>query len=389
MKVGIVCTARPSWSKLLPVVRALLAREQDIVLYMAGGAVLVKYGAVIEQARTLFPSATIREVFSVLEGATLVTSAKETAGLLHSLADLFALDHPEVVVVNHDRHEVVAVAQAASYLHIPVVHIGGGERSGSIDDRCRDAITQLADYHCVATERAKCRVYALTGAWDRIVNTGCPSIDVAKEAQASAPVSFEELGGSGPRMDLAYPFLVVLQHSVTDEADQAGEQMQATLEAVTQVRLPRVVFWPGEDAGQEAMAKVIRVWKDQRPELAIHTVRNLPPARFLRLLTQSACIVGNSSASVREAAYLGTPAVVIGSRQLGREHADNAVCVPHDYEKIRDAILKQIDHGPYPTNTLYGNGMAGERIADVVCRMLSRSHSRLRVIRSATRARRR
>ena len=365
MRIGIVCTARPSWSKLLPVVRALTARHREVFLYMAGGAVLVKYGAVVEQARVLFPSVTIREVFSVLDGATLVTSAKETAGLLHSLADLFSLDGPDCIVVNHDRHEVVGVAQAAAYLHLPIIHIGGGERSGSIDDRCRDAITALANVHCVSTRRAQLRVWGMTGS-EQVHWTGCPSIDIAKEAQASPPVTWAELNGTGPLFDLREPFLIVLQHPVTNEMDQAGAQLRATLEAVTAIPLPRIVFQPGEDAGAEAMAREIRQWRHTDP-LAIYTVKNFPPDRFLRLLTQASVLVGNSSAGIREASYLGVPVVNIGSRQQGRERAGHVRDVGYDTEAIWAATCAQIQHGPYPSSALYGDGRAGEKIADVIC----------------------
>ena len=366
MRVAVVLTARPSYAKLKTVVSALLARHVDVQMVCCASALLERYGKVVDVVRQDFPQLAIAECWSTYEGANLLTSAKETGALLIELASLLSALQPDAMVVCADRHEVLAAAQGAAYLNVPLVHLQGGERTGSIDDRIRGAVTQLAQWHCVSTEQAKYRVYALTGDWSRIVNTGCPSIDVAEQARESEPVTFEELGGSGPRLDLAYPFLIVLQHSVTDEVDHAGAQMQTTLEAVGEVSLPRVVFWPGEDAGQEAMAKAIRVWKDQRPDLAIHTVRNLSPPRVLRLLTQASVLVGNSSAAVREGSFLGVPSVVVGTRQFGRERGANVIDVPHDREKIKYAILQQIEHGCYPSDTLYGDGTAGARIADVI-----------------------
>jgi UDP-hydrolysing UDP-N-acetyl-D-glucosamine 2-epimerase len=238
-------------------------------------------------------------------------------------------------------------------------HLQGGEISGSLDNKVRDSITQLSDIHCVSTWRAQQRVRGLTGDAAGIYLTGCPSIDLAREALDTPRVTFSEIGGVGYTFDLAERFLIILQHPVTSEVAQAAAQMQTTLDATIGQR--RIVFWPGEDAGQERMAKVLRMTPD------VHTVRNLPPQRFLRLLTQAAVLVGNSSAGIREGSYLGVPVVNIGTRQQGRERGPNVIDVGHDPAAIRAAVARQIDHGRYPRSTLYGRGDAGERIAEVLC----------------------
>lgn len=361
MRVAVIVTARPSYAKAQPVIAALLRRGVDVQLLACASALLERYGKVVDVMRKDFPNVEITEVWSTYEGANLVTSAKETGALLVALGGELQRLRPSSVFVIADRHEVLAAAQAAAYLHLPLAHAQGGERTGSIDDKVRDSITQLSDIHCVCTERAKYRVYSLTGS-DQVFNTGCPSIDLAKQAQSEPPVTAQELGGAGLDISLALPFLVVLQHPVTNEVAQAGAQMDATLRAVfdTVGGLQPVVFWPGEDAGADAMSKAIR------PKPWLHTVRSLPPSRFLKLLTQCACLVGNSSAGIREASYLGVPVVNIGSRQQGRERGPNVIDVPHDAVKIAAAIERQIQHGPYQSSNLYGRGDAGERIADVI-----------------------
>jgi UDP-hydrolysing UDP-N-acetyl-D-glucosamine 2-epimerase len=359
LKVAVIVTARPSWAKLEPVCRALQARpDVELQLIVCASALLERYGKVVDVVTAQgYPVAA--ECWSTYEGATLLTSAAETGALLTALASTLSRLSPDAVVVCADRHEVLAAAQAASYLHVPLLHLQGGERSGSLDDKVRDSITQLSDQHCVSTERARCRVYGLTGDWSAIYLTGCPSIDLAREALDTPKVTFAEIGGVGYTFDLTERFLVILQHSVTSEVDEAAAQMLTTLDATRGVR--RIVFWPGEDAGQERMAKVLRMTPD------VHTVRNLPPQRFLRLLTQAACLVGNSSAGIREGSYLGVPVVNVGSRQRGRERGPNVIDVGHDQDAIRAAVARQIDHGHYPRATLYGKGDSGERIAQVIC----------------------
>lgn len=354
--IAVVCTARPSYAKLQPVIQALVDRGERPDLYLTSGALPYRFGAVVDQARRDFPGCRVVPVYAEYDGYTLTTAAKSTGSLLSSLADAFAWHRPRIVVVNHDRREVLAAAQAAAYQNIPVAHIGGGERSGNIDDRVRDAISCLADRHYTATQRAALRVETLTKS-PSIVAAGCPTIDLARRAADAPPVTLEEIGGAGAWIDLSRPFLLVLQHSETEDPDAAFDQMQTTLLATVRSGLPTLVVWPGADAGADGAAKAIRLHED-----SLHAVRAVPPARFLRLMKQAAVLVGNSSAGIREASYLGTSVVNIGDRQRGRERCTNTWDVPHVLDSIAEAIRRQAKIH-YPASTLYGDGYAAERIA--------------------------
>lgn len=369
MKICVVVTARPSWAKLQTLCEALQATpDVELQIVAAASALLERYGNVSAVIEKQFP--VTERVWSVYEGETLETSAKETGALLCELSSVLRRLRPDGVVVCADRHEVLGVAQAAAYLHLPVMHLQGGERTGSIDDRVRDAVTSLSTYHCTCTELARFRVVSLTGAYDRVWNTGCSSIDIAKRAQSEPPVTSEELGGAGYRyLDPSKPFVLVLQHAVTNEADLAFTQMLQTTKALWSAMPNPLVMWPGQDAGAAGISKAIRLAAAEEG-LNIHTVRNLPPNRFLKLLTQASVLVGNSSAGIREASYLGVPVVNIGTRQWGRERASNVIDVPHDAERIAKAIEQQIAHGPYPSSPLYGSGNSGQQIAEVLCRTL-------------------
>lgn len=362
-RVCIVVTARPSWAKLEPICRALKARpDVELQIVACASALLERYGNVSQVIEAQGYEITER-VWSTYEGANLLTSALETGALIAQLSPVLSRLSPSVVVVCADRHEVLAAAQAAAYSHISVAHVQGGEKSGSIDDKVRDAITALADLHFPCTELAALRVNCLTGAYDRIYNFGCSSIDVAKQAQSEPPVTMKEMGGAWADIDLGGRFGLILLHPVTDEAQYAHAQMWATL--VGSERLgQRVVFWPGQDAGAEGASKAIREYQERYGTL--HTVRNMPPNRFLKLITQASVLIGNSSCGIRESAFLGVPVVDIGNRQRGRERASNVVWAPHDAAQIASAIERQIAHGRYPSSPLYGVGDSGTRIADIL-----------------------
>lgn len=341
-RVLVVITARPSYSRIKSALVALKARpDVELLIVAAASALVTRYGRIVDQIRADgFEVAA--EVSSVVDGDTLADSVLSTGLLLTQLSGTFARLKPDVVVTIADRHETIATAIAASYQHIPLVHIQGGELTGSIDNKVRHAVSQLADYHCVSTQAAGERVRARRP--KAVVEvTGCPSIDLALEASRLGP--------------LGDPGIVVLQHAVTFEPDSAA-QMRATLSALRGLRV--TYFWPGEDAGGAAMAKEMRM-------AGLEPIRNLPPVDFLRTLMAASCLVGNSSAGIRECSFLGVPVVNIGTRQANRERGPNVVDVSHDPADIWQAVISQRARGTcYPRSTLYGDGHAGERIAGLL-----------------------
>jgi UDP-hydrolysing UDP-N-acetyl-D-glucosamine 2-epimerase len=303
----------------------------------------------------------------VLEGENLVTSAKSTGLGLVELATVFDNLKPHAVVTIADRYETLANAVAAAYMNIPVVHVQGGEVTGSIDEKVRHAVTKLSNLHLVSTQLAAERVTRLGEDPSAIVVTGCPSIDIAAEVAARPALDFdpfEKYGGVGEKPDLSKGYLVVMQHPVTTEYDEARQQVEETLYAVKDTGLPVLWFWPNVDAGSDGTSKGIRVFRENERAENFHLFRNMFPEDFLRLLVHSTAIVGNSSVAIRECSFLGVPAVNIGSRQQGRERGRNVIDVDHDRAAILAAIGEHRGRGRAAADHLYGDGQAGLRIAD-------------------------
>jgi UDP-N-acetylglucosamine 2-epimerase len=153
---------------------------------------------------------------------------------------------------------------------------------------------------------------------------------------------------------------------VTTEYGQAEGQITETLMALRELQMPAVMLWPNVDAGSEDGSRGMRKFRETYNPEYIRFYKNFPVENYLRLMRSAACLVGNSSAPIREGAFVGTPAVNIGSRQEGRERAPNVVDVGHDRAEIAEAIRRQLKHGPYAPAHLYGDGQAGARIADVL-----------------------
>jgi UDP-hydrolysing UDP-N-acetyl-D-glucosamine 2-epimerase len=250
-----------------------------------------------------------------------------------------------------------------------VAHVQGGEVTGSSDEKVRHAVTKLSDIHLVATERAAAYVIRMGENPRFVFRTGGPDIDLAAEIARDPNVDFdpfERYGGVGERFPLDDGYAIVIQHPVTTEYEQSREQITKTLEAMDALGLPTLWFWPNVDAGSDGTSKGIRVFRETVSPSRIHFFRNMPPEDFLRLLNQCRVIVGNSSVAIREGSFLGIPAVNIGDRQGGREHGSNIVHVDYDKRQIADAVTSQLSVTRYPSEQIYGDGNAGQRISEAL-----------------------
>jgi UDP-hydrolysing UDP-N-acetyl-D-glucosamine 2-epimerase len=370
-RVCVVITARPSYARIKTALEAIRARaDLELQLVVAASALLDRYGRVIEVMRAdgFEPTAT---VYMLVEGENLVTSAKSTGIGIMELATIFDNLRPDIVLSVADRYETIATAIAASYLNLPVAHVQGGEVTGSIDEKVRHAVTKLSNLHFVANRHAAARVERMGEAAASIYVTGCPSIDLAARVQAENDSRLDVLAveggqGVGHAIDTGRDYLVVMQHPVPTEFDQAGPQVEATLRAIRRLGLPTFWFWPNVDAGSDATSKAIRRFRELHDPDNIYFLKNLAPENFLRLLKAGRGIIGNSSVAIRECAFLGVPAVNIGSRQSRRERGPNVIDVPHSEDAIVAAVERHRANGRYPSSTLYGDGGAGPRIAELL-----------------------
>ena len=368
-KVAVVVTNRATYARIKTALQAIRdSADLELQLIAAASLLLDKYGRAVNiMEHDGFTLAA--KVYMVLEGENPVTMAKTTGIGITELSTIFDNLAPDLVMTVADRYETIATAIAAAYLNIPLVHVQGGEITGSVDEKVRHAITKFANYHFVSTEGAGERVVRMGELPDSVYVTGCPSVDlaanVARRGRFLGFDPFEKYLGVGPavRLELSR-YVIVMQHPVTTDYDHAQDQIAPTLEAVARLEVPVLWFWPNVDAGSDGMSKAIRRFREDVRPAHIHFFKNMPPEDFLSLMFCSGCIVGNSSVAIREASFLGVPAVNIGSRQQGRERGANVIDVDHDRGAIVAAIGDHARRGRPASDRLYGDGRAGARIAD-------------------------
>lgn len=371
-KIAVVVTARPSYSRIKTALQAIKDHpDLELQLVVAASALLERYGSAIRYMEADGFTIAAR-VFNVLEGENLTAQAKTTGLGIMELATVFENLQPDVAVTVGDRYETISTAIAASYMNIPLVHIQGGEVTGNIDEKVRHAITKLSDLHLVASEDARRRVIRMGEVERTVINTGCPSIDLAAEVRKKPALDFdifERYGGVGATLDLSAGYMVVMQHPVTTEYQNAKRQINITLEAVHSLGLPTLWFWPNVDAGSDGTSKGIRSFREHHQLDHIHFFKNMEGRDFLRVLYNSQVLVGNSSVGIRECAYLGVPVVNIGSRQNGRERGPNVLDIDYGQEELIAAINTQWQHGRFEEADTYGGGDAGRKIAGELARM--------------------
>jgi UDP-hydrolysing UDP-N-acetyl-D-glucosamine 2-epimerase len=380
-KICVVITARPSYSRIRTALKAIKANpDLELQLVAAASTLLDQYGnAVRYMEQDGFEIAS--KVYMVVEGENLTTMAKTTGLGLLELATTFDNLKPDLVVTIADRYETIATAIAAAYMNIPLVHIQGGEVTGTIDEKVRHAVTKLADIHLVSTQKAAENVIRMGENPASVFVTGCPSIDIAQGILKNPAIDFDpfvKYKGVGSVFDVQNKdYLVVMQHPVTTEYEQARTQILETLYAVKEAGLPTFWFWPNVDAGSDGTSKGIRMFRENERPDNIHFFKNMESEDFLRLVYNSRCLIGNSSVGIREASFLGIPTVNIGTREAGRERGRNVLDVEYNRLQIQEAVKKQISNGRYASNPLYGSGDAGQKIAKILGEVSLKADKRL------------
>lgn len=376
-KICVVITARPSYSRIKTALTAIKNHPKlELQLVIAGSALLGRYGNAVDYIENDgFEVA--EKVFMVLEGENPTAMAKTTGLGVMELSNVFYKLQPDAVVTIADRFETISTSIAASYQNIPLVHIQGGEVTGNIDEKVRHANTKLADIHLVASHDAYERVIKMGERPETVFNTGCPSIDLALQIKNNPKLDFDpfkKYGGVGELINWKDGYIVVMQHPVTTEYKSAREDVTKTLDVVNKLNIPTFWFWPNVDAGSDGTSSGIRSFREINQPKNIHFFKNMEPNDFLKLLVNSQCLIGNSSVGIRECSYLGVPVVNIGTRQNRRQRGNNVTDVDYSKDKIKAAILERIANKGITSESIYGDGDAGTKIAETLANITLEFH---------------
>ena len=333
----------------------------QIGVIITGQHTVPKYG---DTARYVHESGlpVIHEIPIELNGETGAEMAVALAKELSGLTSFWEQERPDLVLVLGDRGEMLAAALAAAHLGIHVAHIHGGERSGTLDESFRHAISKISHLHFPATEDAKARLIAMGERPETITVIGAPGLVGISGSFAAAPSALRKkfnLPGD-------QPVALCLFHPVVQEAAQAAEQVELVIKAARGEGYALIVVRPNSDAGGNAIDAYLDTLQGYAD---VCIVTHLDRDEYLQSLASCDLIIGNSSSGIIESASFGVPCVNIGSRQNDRLRNLNTFdCAEISMKAIRKTI-GQAQAWPSGKHNLYGDGRTDEYLAAAVTRL--------------------
>lgn len=359
---------RSEYDILAPIIAAVDAQpDLDAGVIVTGAHLTGLHGQSIRQIEADGYRIAAR-INSLLASDGLGGRVKGMALQLTGLTDLFARERPDFLVVMGDREEVMTGAVAAIYHHIPVVHVGGGDHAddGNVDNLVRHAVSKMAHLHMATTELSGQRLRQLGEEPWRIHVTGASGLDRIIATPDMARDELEKALGVDWHGE---PYAVLLYHPTITDFAEARAHMASITQVLEASGLNIAVMAPNSDPGNQAISLEIDALIARCPKAKAFTF--LERKVFINMLRHARVMVGNSSAGILEAPSMGLPVVNIGIRQRGREHGDNVIFTDYDAGEIAAAITRATTDEGFRAlvaqrRTPYGDGKAGERIAEVL-----------------------
>ena len=336
----------------------LLGKSADLSVAVTGMHLARCFGNTIEDIR----SAGLRICGEVPIDAITRTAHSMSAGVgqcLMGLTTLLQLEQPDILLLLGDRGEMLAGAIAALHLGIVCIHIHGGERSGTVDEPVRHAISKLSHYHLVATAESRERLILMGEQTDNIHITGAPGLD--------GLISSADMSIDGLKNILHLPremgFVLAVFHPVVQQAVEVFTQTANLLFALQKTALPVVWMEPNSDAGS---GEILRALLAIKLPVSSSRHKHMDRKLFSTVMKHCAVMVGNSSAGIIEAASFSTPVVNVGVRQRLRERSANITDVDSEVDAVRSAITRALYAGKVACDNRYGDGHAGPRIVGLL-----------------------
>ena len=362
-KLTFVIVNRANYARIrILLINLKKSKKFKIDIILVSSPLLKKYGD-LEKNIIKDGLRVTSKFFTHIEGENLITMTKSTGLLLLELSSAFEAINPDIVFLVGDRYEVLAAAIAANYMNIFLVHLQGGELTGSVDENVRHSVTKLSHLHFVNTKKAKKIVEQLGENPKMVFNVGCPSIDYIKKINFNK-IKIKQPFGIGSQIDLEKPYFVFLIHPVTTKYIENNQLINEMIELAKILDDQIIWIWPNNDAGANFMTKKIRAFREKfNPK--INFVVNFDSISYLKLIKNCKCLIGNSSSAIREGSYLGIKAVNVGDRQQQREQAKNIINAKPNYKDIYRSI-KIISTRNIKKSNLYGNGNSVSQIIKIL-----------------------
>jgi GDP/UDP-N,N'-diacetylbacillosamine 2-epimerase (hydrolysing) len=362
MKILTLVERRADYSRMRPILKELYRDSSfDVYLIVTGVCLLDLHGRDIDYINA--DGFNIDAEIPMFEESGKNTNASMVIALakvLHGVTKEIEKFKPDIVLTGFDIGANLATTIAAAHMNIPVAHIQGGEVTGSIDESIRHAMSKFAHIHFPATEDARNRLIRLGENPNFVFNVGCPSIDTIIQS----PIIDKKILESKFQVDFSKPVILLIQHPVTTESFESKQQILNTIDVIKDLNLQALVALPNNDAGSTEIIEEIK-------NSGLSWYPSLSTDEFVNVYRNIWAIVGNSSSGIHESSTFGIPAVNIGTRQQGRERAQNVIDVSYEKSEIKLGIEKALfdkDYREAVRNMVnpYGAGNSSEKIINIL-----------------------
>ena len=339
-RIAVVTGGRPDYGLLRWLAHDLEQVETcELQLVATGMHFAARFGRPIDEIRRDgLPIAA--EVDMLEDGDTRLSAARSAGRGVLGCADAFDRLQPQIVVVLGDRFEILAAAEAAMLLGIPVAHIHGGEvTEGSTDEFIRHAVTKMASLHFVSTDMFRSRLIRMGEQPGRVFNFGAIGLD------QFVRLPLPERGQLMTELGLApeEPFVLATYHAATRSQSDPAVDARAMLDAIDRFPQFQVVLTQANaDPGGQAINGVLSTYVGGRGDGRAVLVPSLGSRLYLAAVTHAAAVLGNSSSGLIEAPAVGTPTVNIGPRQKGRPRAATVIDCGESSADVAAAIAAAI-----------------------------------------------
>lgn len=364
-KICIITSNRSDWSKLRPV--AVLLKNDprvQLTLIAVGSHLLEEFGHTVVEIRADFPD--VLCVPTTLAGDEISTMVDSVGFGIIKISSALSHIKPAACVIHGDRFEAFAAAVTANLLRITVIHIEGGELSGTVDGYLRHAVTKLSHIHLACSEDAAHRIKSMGESAKSVFLTGCPSY------QRLFAVDDDTWKRSG--VEKRFPalkqreFILAMMHPCVTDEEQSLRDFECLIHAIFTVKMRTLFLYPNVDPGNKRMIQILHKYqkasKDWSSWLTVQT--HIPPNMFAALMYGASMMLGNSSAGIRETCVFGTPALNLGNRQVGRLKPPNVTTFSSP--AVQDVVKWIESHKTlrYKPSSEFGNDRSPEVIADII-----------------------
>lgn len=366
-KIAVITGGRAEYGLLFWLMREIEADPRlTLQLVVTGMHLLPEFGSTIDDIR--------RDGFPIAEIVESQFASDDKAGMARSLGagtlamtDAFLRLAPDIAVVLGDRYEILAAAQSAALLGIPVAHISGGEvTEGAVDDWIRHSITKASWWHFTAAESYRKRVIQLGEDPARVFNVGDPGLDSVRRITPATRAQLEQILD----LPLSSPLFLVTYHPATLgelPPETAFAELLSSLDLFPAATI--ILTKPNADAGGRKLASMADEYAYRNPG-RVKCVASLGQRNYLSLMRIADVVIGNSSSGIVEAPPLKVATVNIGTRQDGRLRASSILDCPERADAITAAIRQALSPGFRAglehTVSLYGDCDASMAIREIL-----------------------